>query len=83
MESSALVAALLEHDRAAMKPRPGGTQHVTSALTLAEAGQLLGPLLGDQRIRVIEVTEYASLRDFGRHIKQITDLLAGALGRRG
>jgi len=26
------------------------------------------------------VTEYASLRDFGRrHVKQITDLLAGAL----
>jgi arginase len=53
-------------------------------LTLAEGRELLGPLLGDQRIRIIEVTEYASLRDFARlQIRQITDLLAGALGRRG
>jgi predicted nucleic acid-binding protein len=41
MESSALVAALLEHDTTAMKPLPGGTQHVTSALTLAEAGRAI------------------------------------------
>ena len=41
MESSALVAALLEHDTAAMKPLPVGTQHVTSALTLAEAGRAI------------------------------------------
>ena len=41
MESSALVAALLERDTAAMKPLPAGTQHVTSALTLAEAGRAI------------------------------------------
>jgi predicted nucleic acid-binding protein len=41
MESSALVAALLEHDGAAMKPLPERTQHVTSALTLAEAGRAI------------------------------------------
>ena len=41
MESSALVAALLEHDTAVMKPLPDGTQHVTSALTLAEAGRAI------------------------------------------
>jgi predicted nucleic acid-binding protein len=41
MESSALVAALLEHDTAAMKSLPVGTQHVTSALTLAEAGRAI------------------------------------------
>jgi predicted nucleic acid-binding protein len=41
MESSALVAALLEHDTAAMKSLPAGTQHVTSALTLAEAGRAI------------------------------------------
>jgi predicted nucleic acid-binding protein len=41
MESSALVAALLEHDTAAMKPLPGRTQHVTSALTLAETGRAI------------------------------------------
>ena len=44
----------------------------------------VGPLLGDQRIRIVEVTEYASLRDVARrHVKQITDLLAGMLRRRG
>jgi len=41
MESSALVALLLEHDTAAMKPPPAGTQYVTSALTLAEAGRAI------------------------------------------
>lgn len=41
MESSALVAALLEHDTAALKPLPAGTQLVTSALTLAEASRAI------------------------------------------
>lgn len=40
MESSALVAALLEHDAAVLKSS-AGTQHVTSALTLAEAGRAI------------------------------------------
>jgi predicted nucleic acid-binding protein len=40
MESSALVAALLEHDLAVLKA-PAGTQHVTSALTFAEAGRAI------------------------------------------
>lgn len=40
MESSALVAALLEHDPAVLKA-PAGTHHVTSALTLAEAGRAI------------------------------------------
>jgi arginase len=33
-------------------------------LTLAEAGELLRVFLSDSRIRIIEVSEYASLRDF-------------------
>jgi predicted nucleic acid-binding protein len=41
MESSALVAALLEHDTAVMKPLPAGTRHMTSALTFAEAGRAI------------------------------------------
>ena len=40
MESSALVAALLEHDTAAMTA-PAGTQHVTSAVTFAETGRAI------------------------------------------
>jgi predicted nucleic acid-binding protein len=41
MESSALVAALLEHDTAVMKPLRAGTRHMTSALTFAEAGRAI------------------------------------------
>ena len=40
MESSALVAALLEQDTAAMTA-PAGTQHVTSAVTFAETGRAI------------------------------------------
>jgi predicted nucleic acid-binding protein len=41
MESSALVAALLERDTGIMKRLPPGTRQVTSALTLAEAGRAI------------------------------------------
>jgi predicted nucleic acid-binding protein len=41
MESSALLAALLERDTAIVKKSPRGTQQVTSALTLAEAGRAI------------------------------------------
>ena len=41
LESSALVAALLERDAAIIQKIPRGTQHVTSALTLAEAGRAI------------------------------------------
>ena len=39
LESSALVAALLEHDTAVITRIPRGTRWVTSALTLAETGR--------------------------------------------
>jgi predicted nucleic acid-binding protein len=41
MESSALVAALLEHDTAIRRSLPPGIHHVTSALTLAETGRAI------------------------------------------
>lgn len=41
MESSALVAALLEHDISVMPPLPPGARYVTSALTFAEAGRAI------------------------------------------
>jgi predicted nucleic acid-binding protein len=41
VESSALVAALLEHDTAVTKRLPAGTRLVTSALTLSEAGRAI------------------------------------------
>jgi predicted nucleic acid-binding protein len=41
IESSALVAALLEGDTTVAHAMPRGTQQVTSALTLAEAGRAI------------------------------------------
>ena len=41
VESSALVAALLEHDTAVTKRLPAGTRQVTSVLTLSEAGRAI------------------------------------------
>jgi predicted nucleic acid-binding protein len=41
VESSALVAALLEHDTAVTKRVPAGTRRVTSVLTLSEAGRAI------------------------------------------
>ena len=60
MESSALVAALLERDTAVMKPQPAGTQHVTSALTLAEAGRAIIRARATGRLTVAE--ERAAVR---------------------
>jgi arginase len=49
-------------------------------LTRAEAGDLLDILLKDPRIRLLEVTEYASLRDSDQAcVRQLADLLASAL----
>jgi arginase len=46
-------------------------------LTLAEGTELLDVLLKDSRIRVIEVTEYAALRDSAQQgARQLVDLLA-------
>jgi hypothetical protein len=60
MESSALVAALLECDTAAMKPLTARTQYVTSALTLAEAGRAIIRARATGRLTVAE--EQAAVR---------------------
>jgi len=45
-------------------------------LSLREAAQLLGVLLKDPRIRIVEVSEYASLRDLDqRHVDALVALL--------
>jgi arginase len=54
----------------------------TDGLSLSEAAELLGTLLRDPRIRIIEVTEYASLRDLDqRCVSKLIDLLAEGLKR--
>jgi arginase len=51
-------------------------------LNLAEGRELLGVMLKDPRIRIIEVSEYASLRDADqRGVNGIVDLLAAGLGQ--
>jgi len=60
MESSALVAALLERDTAVMKKIPRGTQQVTSALTLAEAGRAIVRARATGRLTAEE--EHAAVR---------------------
>ena len=52
-----------------------------NGLTLAEATDLMDVLLKDERIRIIEVTEYAALRDADqRSARQLVELLATGLG---
>ena len=51
-------------------------------LTMAEGTALMDALLRDPRIRIIEVTEYASLRDLDqRCVTQLVDLLVQGLGQ--
>jgi arginase len=54
----------------------------TDGLSITEAQELLGAALADSRIRIIEVAEYASLRDLDQsYASAIVDLLAAALKR--
>jgi arginase family enzyme len=49
----------------------------TEGLSISEAAELLGALLKDPRIRIIEISEYASLRDTDReYVKTLVNLLA-------
>ena len=49
-------------------------------LTLTECKELLRPLMLDSRVRLIEISEYASLRDLdGTHMRSLLRLLTGAL----
>ena len=67
MESSALVAALLEHDTTAMVQLPVGTQLVTSALTVAEAGRAIIRARATGRLTVEdEQAAVRALRTFER-----------------
>jgi arginase len=58
---------------AAYFPHPEG-------LTLSEAGDLLSVLLKDPRIRIIEVSEYAALRDFDHgYVNKLVNLFSESL----
>jgi len=70
MESSALVAALLEHDTTGLRKIPRGAQQVTSALTLAEAGRAIirartgGRLTADQERAAVRALRTFERRSF-------------------
>lgn len=49
-------------------------------LSAAEVAELLGVVLKDPRVRLVEVSEYAALRDLDqRHVGQLIDVLAAGL----
>ena len=51
-------------------------------LSLAEAGDLLSVLMKDPRIRIIEVSEYAALRDFDHgYVDKLVSLFVEGLRR--
>lgn len=53
-------------------------------LSMAEVRELLGIILADTRVRIIEVTEYSSLRDFDQTFApKIGEILAAGLGASG
>ncbi len=62
----ASASILLHFDSDAVQARelPSAYFPHEEGLTLSEAGQLLRVFLSDSRIRIIEVSEYASLRDY-------------------
>jgi arginase family enzyme len=54
----------------------------TDGLSLSEGAELLGPLLGDPRVRIVEVSEYAALRDGDQAcVNTLVDLLVEGLAR--
>jgi arginase family enzyme len=56
----------------------------SDGLTIAETRELLSVILASARVRIIEVTEYASLRDVDQsYVSRIGDLLAAGLSRPG
>jgi len=54
----------------------------TEGMRLSEAAEVLGVFLKDPRIRIIEISEYASLRDIDReHVNKLVSLLSEGMKR--
>jgi hypothetical protein len=82
MESSALVAALLEHDTTAIKA-PAGTRHVTSALTFAQTARAIVRARAAGRLtREQEQAAVRGLRTFKRRCF-VLDVDSAVLSRVG
>jgi arginase len=77
-----LAAILLHLDVDVVQQRDVPSAYFPHAegLSWQEAHDLLGELLGDPRIRIVEISEYASLRDLDqRSFGKLVDLLADSL----
>ena len=85
MESSALAAALLEHDTAAMQAVSGHARVVTSALTLAETARAIvrarmsGRLTADQERAAVRALKTFSRRCF---VLDVSSEILNRAGRR-
>jgi predicted nucleic acid-binding protein len=81
MDSSALVAALLEHDMSAIEPVPADTRLVTSALTFAEAARAIVRARTSDRLTAER--ERAAVKALGTFRRRcfVLDVGAGVLGR--
>jgi arginase len=76
-------AALLLHfdiDVLQKRDMPAAYFPHTEGLSLSECKELLGVFLKDPRIRIIEISEYASLRDLDQdYVNKLVDLLSEGL----
>ena len=49
-------------------------------LTMSEIAEVLGAVLNDHRVRIVEISEYASLRDLDRvQVSKLMEMFSGAL----
>src|SRR5207249_4535015 len=84
LESIPEAASLVLHfdiDVLSQREMPAAYFPHQNGLTLAEAHELFGVILQDPRLRIIELTEYASLRDLDQqHATALVDLLVRGLG---
>ena len=52
----------------------------SEGVTMEQITEVLGSVLADRRVRIIEISEYSSLRDFGRvWVRKLVDILSSAL----
>jgi arginase len=85
LQSVPASASLLVHvdiDVLQSREMPAAYFPHAEGMTLSELGELLGVLLKDPRIRIIEISEYAALRDFEQVSGgKLVDVLCEALKR--
>lgn len=85
LQSVPASASLLVHvdiDVLQSREMPAAYFPHAEGMTLSELGELLGVLLKDPRIRIIEISEYAALRDFEQvSAGKLVDVLCEALKR--